>query len=160
MEVQRSRPPAPLASMLTSISIRLSRWASRGSNPRTSRHGKHSARADEHFRKRPGVPPADLKVVVRVNFDTLYSIAWLDLTKESQIVSLPDTGGRFYLMPMLDTWTDVFASPGWRTTGTQAANFLLTPPGWSGAVPEGLTRINAPTPYVWINRPHQDARAG
>jgi hypothetical protein len=81
------------------------------------------------------------------------SIAWLGLTKEPQIVSLPDTGGRFYLMPMLDTWTDVFASPGWRTTGTQAANFLLTPPGWSGAVPEGLTRINAPIGHTKTHVP-------
>ena len=98
----------------------------------------------------PAYPPADMKVVVRINFDTLYSIAWLDLTKEPQIVSVPDTDGRFYLLPMLDMWTDVFASPGWRTTGTQAANFLVTPPGWSGTVPEGFTRIDAPTPYVWI----------
>jgi hypothetical protein len=98
----------------------------------------------------PEYPPADFKGVVRSNFDTLYSIAWLDLTNEPLIVSAPDTAGRFYLLPMLDMWTDVFASPGWRTTGTQAGNFLLTPPGWSGAVPEGLTRINAPTPYVWI----------
>ena len=98
----------------------------------------------------PAFPLADLKVVVRINFDTLYSIAWLDLTKEPQIVSVPDTDGRFYLMPMLDMWTDVFASPGWRTTGTKAANFLVTPPGWSGTVAEGFTRINAPTSYVWI----------
>jgi hypothetical protein len=98
----------------------------------------------------PAYPPADLKVVVRVNFDTLYSIAWLDLTKESLIISAPDTAGRYYLLPILDMWTDVFASPGWRTTGTQAGNFLVTPPGWNGTVPSGFTRISAPTPYVWI----------
>jgi hypothetical protein len=51
---------------------------------------------------------------------------------------------------MLDMWSDVFASPGWRTTGTQAGNFLVTPRSWSGTVPAGFTQIEAPTPYVWI----------
>src|ERR1700733_13200505 len=98
----------------------------------------------------PMYPPADFKGVVRPNFDTLYSIAWLDLSKEPQVVSAPDTSGRYYLLPMLDMWTDVFASPGWRTTGTGAADFLVTPPGWSGTVPAGFTQISSPTSYVWI----------
>lgn len=112
------------------------------------------------FANIPEYPPADFKGVVRPNFDTLYSVLWADLTKEPLIVSVPDTNGRYYLLPMLDMWSDVFASPGWRTTGTQAGHFLLAPPGWRHdlsdrfieefKLPKDIQRIDTPTPFVWI----------
>ncbi|HET9240108.1 MAG TPA: DUF1254 domain-containing protein [Oligoflexus sp.] len=95
-------------------------------------------------------PSADMKDVVRPNFDTLYSVAWLDLTQGPLVIDTPDTQGRYYLLPMMDMWTDVFAVPGKRTTGTKAAQYVVVPQGWKGQLPAGAEKIEAPTPYVWI----------
>lgn len=100
-----------------------------------------------HIREFPG---ADFRVVVRPNFDTLYSVAWLDLTREPMIVSVPDTNGRYYLLPLYDMWTEAFAVPGKRTSGTHAHDFAVVPPDWHGTAPDGVEVIHAPTPYVWI----------
>ncbi len=95
-------------------------------------------------------PTAEFKEVVRPNFDTLYSTAWLDLSKEPIILSVPDTAGRYYLLPVLDMWSDVFAVPGKRTSGTRAADYALVAPGWKGKLPDRIEMIQSPTPYVWI----------
>jgi hypothetical protein len=100
-----------------------------------------------HFR---AFPTADFRNVVRPNFDTLYSSAFLDLTAGPVILHTPDTDDRYYMLPLIDMWTDVFANPGKRTTGTDAKDFVVTGPGYTGELPDGLPVIAAPTPYVWI----------
>ena len=83
-------------------------------------------------------------------FHTLYSSAWIDVTSQPVVLSVPDTGGRYYLLEMLDMWTDVFAVVGSRTTGTKAGNFALVGSDWNGTLPEGIKKIVTPTPEFWI----------
>ena len=102
------------------------------------------------FHHKRTFPDADLRIVVRQNFDTLYSTGWLDITKEPMIITVPDTQGRYYVLPIMDMWTDVFAAAGKRTSGTKAGNFALVPKCYKGKLPKGVERIESTTPYVWI----------
>ncbi|PWT92941.1 MAG: hypothetical protein C5B56_01535 [Proteobacteria bacterium] len=102
------------------------------------------------FRHMTAFPDAGFRDVTAPNADTLYSSAWVDVSREPWILSLPDAGGRYYLMPMLSAWTDVFANPGTRTTGTGPQKYAITGPGWKGALPPGVTEYKSPTGLVWI----------
>jgi hypothetical protein len=102
------------------------------------------------FAHRRTFPDAKFTDVVRPNADTLYSSLWFDVAHEPLIISVPDSGGRYYLLPMLDMWTDVFASPGKRTTGTAARRFGLVGPGWDGELPRDIEPIRSPTSAGWI----------
>lgn len=88
--------------------------------------------------------------VTAPNADTLYSIAWLDLSTEPYILHLPNENGRYFVMPLLDAWTNVFASLGTRTTGTTEQNFAIVGPHWNGKLPNNMKEIKAPTNMVWI----------
>ncbi|WP_291747189.1 DUF1254 domain-containing protein [Bauldia sp.] len=95
-------------------------------------------------------PDPSFTVVVRPNADTLYSSLIFDVSKEPLVVTVPDSGGRYYLLPMLDNWTDVFASPGSRTTGNGAQVLAIVGPGWEGDLPAGIARYDSPTAGGWI----------
>ncbi|RPJ62689.1 MAG: DUF1254 domain-containing protein, partial [Dehalococcoidia bacterium] len=110
---------------------------------------ENGAPVNQFGNKKTFPDPAFIQVT-RPNADTLYSAAWVDTAKEPVIFSVPDSNGRYYMMPLLNYWTDVFASPGSRTTGTSAGNFAITGPKWSGELPEGVTEIKSPTRWVWI----------
>jgi hypothetical protein len=95
-------------------------------------------------------PAVDDHAVTAPNADTLYTTAFIDVSKEPWVFSIPDMGDRYYLMPMLDGWTDVFQVPGKRTTGDKAQKYAITGPGWSGSLPAGVTEYKSPTGIVWI----------
>jgi len=95
-------------------------------------------------------PAVDYHAVTAPNADTLYTTAWFDVSREPWILSVPDMGDRYFLLPMLDGWTDVFQVPGKRTTGDKPQKYAITGPGWSGQLPDGVTEYKSPTGLVWL----------
>jgi hypothetical protein len=95
-------------------------------------------------------PDASFTDVVRPNADTLYSSLWYDVTREPLVIHVPDSQGRYYLLSVLDLWTDVFASLGTRTTGTGEQVFAIAGPGWHGTVPADMTLLRSPTAIGWM----------
>jgi hypothetical protein len=102
------------------------------------------------FQHAPAFPDASFRRVIRPNADTLYSSAWLDLSKEPVLIKAPDTNGRYYLLHFMDMWTETFTVPGKRTTGTGEGWFALVGPGWKGTLPARAKRIDSPANTVWL----------
>jgi hypothetical protein len=94
-------------------------------------------------------PPATFRDIVRPSFDTLYSNAWLDVSDEPMVLTLPATK-RYHVFQMMDAWTEVFAAPGIRMTGGKGGDYLVAGPGWLGDVPQGIELLRSPTDHVWI----------
>ena len=110
------------------------------------------------FANVPAFPDATYTDIVRPNADTLYSLMWFDVSKEPLLISVPDSGGRYYLLPMCDMWTDVFESTGKRTTGTSAQLLAIAGPRWQGQLPAEATLIHSPTAMRLDHRAHADQR--
>ncbi|QEY62897.1 DUF1254 domain-containing protein [Metapseudomonas lalkuanensis] len=102
------------------------------------------------FRHSRRFPDASFNSVVSPNVDTLYSIAHFDLRQEPVVMSIPPTGERYYMMPIMDAWTNVVASPGTRTIGSGGGIFLVAGPSWKGQLPEGMQLLRIPTEMAWM----------
>lgn len=112
----------------------------------TDKMGESPVNVFSHAR---AFPPASFRAVVRPNFDTLYSVAWLDLGAGPLVLTLPRTD-RYHVFQMMDGWSEVFAAPGTRMTDGRGGMSLVAGPGWRGEVPSGMELIRSPTDTVWI----------
>jgi hypothetical protein len=92
--------------------------------------------------------------------DLLYTSAWLNLTKEPMVLTVPEANGRFYVAELIDGWQNAFAGPGPRTTGNGSGNFAIVGLGWNGTLPSNVTKLQSPTNTVLIAaRVQQDGPA-
>ena len=89
-------------------------------------------------------------MTVGVNHDTLLMAGWLDLSKEPQVLHVPDFSGRYYSVQLTDPFDVNFAYVGTRATGTQAGDYLITGPDWKGQVPSGMKQISSPNNSVLV----------
>ena len=95
-------------------------------------------------------PAVDNHCCAAPNADTLYTLAWLDVASEPWIFGIPEMGDRYYIMPMLDGFSEVFNVASASATGGRPQQYAITGPGWSGTLPEGVTRVESPTAMVWL----------
>ena len=95
-------------------------------------------------------PDADFKDVVRPNVDTLYTTAFIDMAKGPWVFDMAANRERYEVMAFMDGWTNVFAAPGTRSSGTGGGKFLLAGANWHAATPDGMTLLRAPTQIVWL----------
>jgi hypothetical protein len=92
-----------------------------------------------------------LKTIVMPNNDTLYSSAWIDLSKGPFLLEVPPMGERYFTFQMMDAFSNTFDYVGTRATGPQGGRFLLAAPGWAGETPQGIDKVFvAPTSRIWI----------
>jgi hypothetical protein len=91
-----------------------------------------------------------VRTVVLPNHDTTYTVGRLQLSEGARVLDVPDTAGRYYVIQLLDAYSNTFAYVGRRTTGTRAGSYAIVPPGFNGSLPGGVKRIQSPTNLVWV----------
>lgn len=82
------------------------------------------------------------------NLDVIYGFGFADLGAEPVILTAPDSGGRYYMIEIVDMWTNAFAYPADGASGYKGGKFALVGPGWNGELPADVQRIDAPTRWI------------
>jgi hypothetical protein len=91
----------------------------------------------------------DQCVIVSPNQDTVYGSGYADLSVEPVVFQLPDFGKRYWILHLMDAYTNVFATIGSRIA-SKPGFYMLVGPGWKGKIPAGINEVfHSPTNLVW-----------
>ena len=94
--------------------------------------------------------PIDNHCCAAPNADTLYTIAWLDVYNEPLILTIPEIKDRYYIVPLLDGFSEVIKVISSINDGSKAQTLAITGPGWSGTLPDGVIEVKSTTAIVWL----------
>jgi hypothetical protein len=87
---------------------------------------------------------------VTPNVNTIYGFGFMDLSREPVVVTAPDSHGRYYMIEIVDMWDNAFAYAAGKKVGYKGGKYAIVGPGWKGTLPQGVKRIDSPTPWVEI----------
>lgn len=90
------------------------------------------------------------KDIFAFDSDMLYSTAWLNLSKDPVVLTVPAAGSKYYVGGFVEGWSDIFGVVGTRATGNQMRRFLISGPQWQGPTPKGMTALRSQTNLVWL----------
>lgn len=107
--------------------------------PTTNAFYNMKSAADDKARSSPGF-----------NAETLYSAGALDLSAEPLVLTIPKLDDRFYVFPVQDAWGNISAVVGTRTEGNNGGSYLISGPGWTGPVPQGMKHFKSHTTIAFI----------
>jgi hypothetical protein len=85
---------------------------------------------------------------VTPNVNVVYGFGFMDLRQQPLILKAPDSHGRYYMVQIVDMWTNAFAYIGGIATGYTGGTFALVGPGWHGTLPVSVRRIDCPTRWI------------
>ncbi|MCX6990435.1 MAG: DUF1214 domain-containing protein [Chlamydiae bacterium] len=87
---------------------------------------------------------------VTPNVNVIYGFGFMDLRTDPIILEAPNSSDRYYMIEIVDMWTNAFAYVGGKSTGYGGGKYALVSPGWKGTLPKGIQRIDCPTPWVLL----------
>ena len=95
-------------------------------------------------------PAVDDHAAAAPNSDTLYTLAWLDVSEEPMVLGVPDMGDRYYMLPLMDGYSEIIDVIGASEAGEDKREYLIVSKGWKGEIPVGMTKIESETAMIWI----------